>query len=192
MDFEDLVRKARSCRRFIESEQLGQADLDWLVNCARMAPSARNAQQLRFITVKNGLVLDGLFPLTRWAGALKNWGGPAAGERPTGFIAVLMPENSGDLVYIDTGIACQTMQLAATSRGWGACMIYSFQRDEAKKLLQVPAGMNIAILLGLGVEAESRKLVDVPASGSLQYWRDANQVHYVPKLSLEELIFARY
>lgn len=192
MDFENLVREARSCRRFVESKPLSANDLDWLVDCARLTPCARNAQQLRYMNIVNGPVLDKLFPLVRWAGALKDWGGPRAGERPTGFIAVLMPENGGDLACFDVGIACQTMQLAASSRGWGACMIYSFQRDEARQLLDVPQGHKIALLLGLGVAAETRKIVPVPENGSLNYWRDDAGVHYVPKLSLEEIIIARY
>ena len=120
MDFEKLVAEARSCRRFVESEPLSAQDLDWLLNCARMTPCARNAQQLRYIVVEQGKVLDDLFALTRWAAALKDWGGPKPGERPTAFIAVLMPEKGGDLVCYDVGIACQTVQLAATSRGWVA------------------------------------------------------------------------
>ena len=192
MNFAELVEKARSCRRFVESEPLSHADLEWLVNCARLAPSAGNAQQMRFIIIERGEMLDAFFPLVRWAAALKDWNGPEPGERPTGFIATLMPKKGGDLLLIDTGIACQTMQLAATSRGWGACMIYSFQRDDAHRLLKVPEDMKIALLLGLGVEKEIRKAVSVPENGSLHYWRDANGVHYVPKLDLSDLIMAKY
>ena len=116
MDFLKLVEKARSCRRFVESSPLSQEDLDWLASCARLAPSGRNAQELRFILVGQGEALGKLFALTRWAGALKGWGGPKEGERPTAFIAALMPARGGDLLCFDGGIACQTMQLAAA---WG-------------------------------------------------------------------------
>lgn len=192
MDFLKLVEEARSCRRFIESKPLSADDLEWLVNCARVVPSAKNAQVLRYILVNSGPVLEQLFPLTRWAGALKDWGGPYPGERPTAFIATLMPEKGGDLICIDMGIACQTIQLAATSRGWGACMIYSFKRDEAAALLNVPADLKIELLIGLGEASETRKLTDIPADGSTAYWRDAQGVHYVPKRKLEDIILARY
>lgn len=192
MDFLALVREARSCRRFDESAPLSQTDVDWLVECARLAPSARNAQQLRFITVIQGDVLDQLFPLTRWAGALKDWGGPVVGERPTAFIAVLMPVQGGDLLCYDTGIACQTMQLAATSRGWGACMIQSFDKGAATRLLAVPDELKLALLMGLGVAAEKRVVSAMPEDGSFAYWRDAHQVHHVPKRPLEELIIAKF
>ncbi len=192
MDFLELVRQARSCRRFVESSPLGSADIRWLLECARLAPSARNAQQLRFISISHGPICDKLFPLTRWAGALKDWNGPKPGERPTAFIAVLMPEKGGDLLCYDVGIACQTIQLAATSRGWGACMIQSSERQGATELLNVPAGLKIALLLGLGVALETRVIDDVPANASTAYWRDAQQIHHVPKLDLQELLVAEF
>lgn len=188
MDFLKLVTDARTCRRFDESHPLDRKDLLWLVECARLAPSARNAQELRFITVSPGSVLDKLFGMTRWAGALKDWNGPEAGERPTGFVAVLRPEKSGELTLIDTGIACQTMQLAASSRGWGACMIYSFERQGARELLNVPDELKIELVVAFGVAKEKRVVADVPASGGTTYWRDAQNVHYVPKRGLNELV----
>lgn len=192
MDFLALVREARSCRRFDESAPLTQVDLNWLLECARLAPSGRNAQELRFITVVSGPVLDQLFPLTRWAGALKDWNGPQQGERPTAFIAVLMPERGGSLLCYDVGIACQTIQLAATSRGWGACMIQSFERDKAEELLKIPTTLKIALLVGLGAAVEKRVVATMPQDGSFSYWRDSAGVHYVPKRSLDELLLAQY
>ena len=43
------------------------------------------------------------------------------------------------------------------------------------------------LLLGLGVPDEQVVLVDAKA-GAVQYYRDENNVHYVPKRPLEELI----
>lgn len=192
MDFLALVREARSCRRFDESAPLSQTDLDWLLECARLAPSARNAQELRFITVTQGPMLDKLFPLTRWAGALKDWPGPQQGERPTAFIAVLMPVNAGYLLCYDVGIACQTIQLGATSRGWGACMIQSFDHKGAAALLNVPEGLKIALLLGLGVAVEKRVVAAMPEDGSFAYWRDEQGVHHVPKRALAELLLQKF
>ena len=192
MDFLALAREARSCRRFDESAPLTEKDLEWLLECARLAPSARNAQELRFITITQGPVLDRLFPLTRWAGALKDWNGPEQGERPTAFIATLMPEHASYTTCYDVGIACQTMQLAATSRGWGACMIQSFDHHKAASLLTIPQGLKIALLLVLGVAQEKRVIAAMPKDGSTTYWRDENDIHHVPKRALTELLIARY
>ncbi|GHU91914.1 nitroreductase [Deltaproteobacteria bacterium] len=186
------MKTARTCRRFAENQPLNMADMDWLVDCARLAPSAKNVQSLRFTLVGPGETCKKLFSLTKWAGALKDWGGPHEGEQPTAFIAVLMPADAGQLVCFDVGIAAQTMQLAACSRGWGCCMIQSFDHSAASALLHVPTGMKIALLIGFGVAKETRVVVPMPADGAFAYWRDAQGVHYVPKRDLKELVAARY
>lgn len=191
-DFHALVEAARSCRRFVEDRPLSMNDLDWLVDCARLTPSARNAQVLRFILVTQGPACAELFRLTRWAGALKDWGGPHPGERPTAFIAVLAPERGGELVAYDAGIACQTIQLAAATRGWGCCVIYSVDRTAAAPLLKVPEGMKISLVLGLGVAKEERVIAPVPETGSVDYWRDGRGVHHVPKRGLADLVAGRF
>ena len=192
MDFKVLAEAARTCRRFHEAQPLAMTDLEWLVDCARLAPSAKNAQELRFVLVGNGEACQKLFALTRWAGALKDWGGPHPGERPTAFVAILMPQSGKDLACFDVGIAAQTIQLAATSRGWGCCMIQSFDHQAAPALLNVPEDMKIALVLGLGAAKETRVVANMPENGATTYWRDAEGVHHVPKRSLEDLILARY
>ena len=192
MDFKVLAEAARTCRRFHEDQPLAMTDLEWLVDCARLAPSAKNVQELRFVLVGNGEACQKLFALTRWAGALKDWGGPHPGERPTAFVAILMPQSGKDLACFDVGIAAQTIQLAATSRGWGCCMIQSFDHQAAPALLNVPKDMKIALVLGLGAAKETLVVANMPESGATTYWRDAEGVHHVPKRSLEDLILARY
>ena len=191
MDFLAFVKKARTCRRFAEDKPLQRQDLDFLVECARHTPSARNAQQVRFVQVLSETSAR-LFPLTHWAMALKDWQGPYAGERPTAFLALLLPVDSSELCLVDLGIVAQTVQLAAASKGIGCCIIKSFDQQKAEELLEVPQSLRLQLVLGLGVAVEKRVSVDVPASGSLAYYRDGNGVHYVPKRSLEELVIRRF
>ncbi len=187
MDFATLVKEARSCRRFQENDRLGPDALAWLVDCARLCPCARNAQVLRYVAVESKQVCDAIFPQTRWAGVLK-WDGPIAGERPTGYIAILAPEKCTKLVHMDVGIAAQTIQLAAQSKGIGCCMHASFNPKECMNIFEVPEGMEIALILGLGVEKERRALTDMPEDGSFSYWRDDEGIHFVPKRSLQEVL----
>lgn len=188
MDFKQLACAARTCRRFVEGQRLGQENMEWLVECARVAPCARNAQVLRYAVAHSTAACEAVFPHTRWAGALKDWGGPFPGERPTGYIAILMPKGAGKLVHMDVGIAAQSIQLAAHTRGWGCCMHASFDQAKCAAALQVPEDMEIGLVLGLGVALETCVLESMPADGSFAYWRDAEQVHHVPKRSLEEVL----
>lgn len=192
MDFQELLVQARSCRRFNEKSPLSPENLDWLINCARICPSARNAQVLRYIPVSYGKTCLKLFAQTRWGGALKDWGGPAEGERPTGFIVLLAEKNSGKWTPFDAGIAAQTMQLAATSKGWGVCMLGSFNAEAVQSLLDIPEELEILLVLGVGVAQEKRVLASMPESGSFAYWRDDAEVHYVPKRALADVILKKF
>lgn len=188
MDFLKFIESARSCRRFDETRPLTYNDLEWLLECCRLAPSARNAQELRFITVNQPGICQNLVKISRWATAIKDWGGPKAGEQPTAFIATLMPEHGGNTLCFDAGIANQTIQLAASSRGWGACIILSFDHLKTAELLAPPEGLKIALIIALGIAAEKRVIEPMPENGSFNYWRDKDGIHHVPKRSIAELI----
>lgn len=188
MDFTTLVREARTCRRFHQSPALSAQDLAWLVDCARLSPCARNAQVLRFVSISSPNMCDELFPHTRWAGALKEGGTPPEGQRPSGYIAILWPKDCNALVHIDTGIAAQSMQLAAKTKGWGCCMHASFDRTHCPRIFQVPEGLEIGLLLAFGLENEVCTIESMPADGSFNYWRDADKGHHVPKRALDEVL----
>lgn len=188
MDIKQLAYEARTCRRFEESIRLSAEDAACLVDCARVAPCARNAQVLRYIAAYTKEACAAIFPHTRWAGALKDWNGPVEGERPTIYVAILTPKDAGKLVHMDVGIAAQTIQLCAAAHGWGCCMHASFDQAKCAEVMQVPADMEIALLLGVGVFKEVRRLAPMPADGSFSYWRDEAQVHYVPKRELREVL----
>ncbi len=187
MNFDDLIKEARSCRRFVEDQRLGAEAIHWLVDCARVAPCARNAQVLRYIAATSEKACDAVFAQTKWAAILK-WDGPTIGERPSAYIAILCPKGSGKLVHMDVGISAQTMQLAAHTKGWGCCMHASFNPNECSELFKVPEDMEIGLILAFGTAKEKRLLAPMPENGEFKYWRDEAQVHFVPKRSLEEVL----
>ena len=71
---------------------------------------------------------------------------------------------------------------------------YSEVEDLAVEHLvkMLPEELRPTLVLGLGVAKEVRRVADVPESGALGYWRDADQVHYVPKLALDKLVLNRF
>jgi nitroreductase len=190
MDFLQIVSAARTCRRFVQDTRISMDDLNWLMEGVRCVPCGRNAQVLRYILVSSPEKCAELFVHTRWAGALKDWGGPVEGERPTAYIAILSPKESTPIMHMDIGIAAQTIQLAAHTRGIGCCMHASFVRPACMELLRVPEDMQIGLILALGMVREERRLAPMPASGEYNYWRDAQGVHHVPKLAVSELVLA--
>ncbi len=194
MNFPDLVTTARTCRRFRQEEGLPGGTLEWLVNCARLTPCAGNAQVLRYAAAASPKACADLFPALKWAALLKDWDGPAEGERPTGYIVILEPAGGqrGRLNMVDCGIAAQTMQLAAQSRGIGTCMLLSFNHELARQVLGIPADYDPLMVLAFGMQKEVR-VVETADGGPAEthYWRDEEAVHHVPKLALDRVLIIR-
>jgi len=55
--------------------------------------------------------------------------------------------------------------------------------------LELPHYLEIVLVLALGKPAERVMIEDVGSNGDIKYYRDAQDVHHVPKRSLEELIY---
>lgn len=187
--FRDLVLKNRSYRRFDESVRIPRETLVELVDLARHTPCSANLQGLKFSLICEQAQTDRVFPLIKFAGYLKDWGGPALGERPTAYIVVLGDERIKHQYDLDTGIAAQTMMLGAVEKGFGGCMMSSVKREELAALLELPAYLEIVLVLALGKPAETVKIEPVGADGDIKYYRDAEGVHHVPKRALEDLIY---
>ncbi|MCX5676236.1 MAG: nitroreductase family protein, partial [Planctomycetota bacterium] len=112
MNFEELIVRSRSYRRFDASRRIDAATLRYLVDIARRTPSAANRQPLKYILISDAAGCARLFPHLKGAGALKGWGGPAEGERPTAYVIVLSDTQISTDPGCDHGIACQSMLLA--------------------------------------------------------------------------------
>jgi len=186
LTMKELVRKARSFRRFDEKDRIPESVLRELVDLARITPSGGNSQPLRYRIVSQKEECDAVFPHLQWAAFLKDWPGPAEGERPTGYIVLLAEGNPMDAV----GIAGQTIQLAATDMGWGTIMLGSVDRDKVRAALKLADPWKIKIVVALGRPAETVLLEEVHEGDSLEYYRTADGVHHVPKLALEDVLVA--
>ncbi|HOU26092.1 MAG TPA: nitroreductase family protein, partial [Candidatus Cloacimonas sp.] len=89
---------------------------------------------------------------------------------------------------IDTGIAAQTILLTAVDNGLGGCLLASVDKDAVHKIFLLPDNMDIVLVIALGYPAETVVIEDVTDQDKIEYWRDENTVHHVPKRKLSDLI----
>lgn len=185
----DLLIKNRSYRRFDESFEISYDSLYDLVKLARLTPSSVNWQPLRFVLVNKKEKNDELFPNLSWAGLLKEWKGPAEGERPSAYIIILCDNTVAGNMKTDVGIVAQTMMLGAAEKGLGGCMIGSVNRENVARIFDIDTQRySIELVLALGKPAETVKIVDIPENGSTAYYRDENDIHCVPKRAIDDFI----
>jgi len=185
---EELIRKNRSYRRFHQGVAVELETLRQLVNLARLSASGSNLQPLKYILSCDPKTNADIFPHTRWAGYLKDWDGPAEGERPAAYIVVLGDTEIRKSFGCDHGIAAQSIMLGATEWGLGGCMIGSIDRPKLRQTLEIPERYEILLVLALGQPKEQVVLEEVGPDGDIKYYRDDENVHHVPKRSLDELI----
>jgi nitroreductase len=184
----ELVQKNRSYRRFYQETTIDQETLRALVDLARLSASAANKQPLKYMLSntpeKNALI----FPHLRWAGYIQAWPGPSEGERPAAYIVILGDKTLSESVGCDHGIAAQSILLGATERGLGGCMIGSIKKQELRQVLEISSDYEILLVIALGRPKETVVIETVGADGDIKYWRDDEEIHHVPKRSLDEII----
>ncbi len=191
MSFTELVKSSRSYRSFRADKPISQEVLRELVALTRACPAAMNLQVLKYRLVFEPQEVSALLAKTRWAASLSQKM-PPEGHAPTAFIVICHDRSIAEerpIFNIDVGIAAQTIMLGARERGFGGCMLGSAVPEAVSELLEIPSHLHPALVLGLGAPAEEIVLTDAK-NGEVSYYRDENNVHYVPKRPLDELIIS--
>ncbi|MCI5146382.1 MAG: nitroreductase [Candidatus Electrothrix sp. AR3] len=188
MELKELVRKNRSYRRFQQEVPIRLETLKQLVDLARLSASAANKQALKYILIADPQKNAQVFPCLGWAGYLPDWPGPAKGERPAAYIVILEDTNIGQAADCDHGIAAQSILLGATEQGLGGCMMGSIQKEKLSQVLAIPTFCKILLVLALGKPKEQIEIEAIGPEGAIKYWRCSDNIHHVPKRSLQEII----
>jgi len=184
MDIEQAIQQRRSIRRFT-SEAVSEETLLRLVEAGRMAPSAGNRQPWRFLVVREPEQVENLFRNVAW---LATAGDPPEGQRPTAYIVILaeVGDAEGDerqahlqRATSDCAAAAQNICLMAHALGLGSCWIGSLHRDDCRRLLGVPADLEIYAIIALGHPAEHPVAEEMEKHISV--YRDEEGVLRVPK-----------
>lgn len=185
----DLVYSCRTYRRFYEDVKMTEDELKELVDLARMTAFSANNQNLKYAVYHTQEDADKIYPNLIWAAALKEWDGPKEGERPAAYIVILSDLTMGPKRAIEAGITAQTMMLGAVEKDYGGCILGSIHRVALAEALGINTEKYaIELVLALGKPKEEVKVVPVK-DGDTTYYRDENQVHYVPKRDLEDVLY---
>jgi nitroreductase len=149
MELIEAINARRSIRKF-QDRPVEDEKLFAVLDAGRLAPSAKNMQDWRFIVVRDEAARSKL----------------AVAARDQKFVAeapvVVIACGTSDLVMtcgqpayaIDVAIALDHMTLRAASLELGTCWIGAFYEDQVRAILGVPESVRIVALLPLGYPAE--------------------------------------
>ncbi|EPR44087.1 nitroreductase [Desulfovibrio sp. X2] len=189
MDFRTLVARTRTHRRFRQDRPVSLETLRGLVDMARLAPSAANKQPLKYVLINEAAPCAKIFAHLGWAAYLKDWAGPAEGERPAAYVVVCGDKRVSSEWGCDHGFAIQNMLLGAMDQGIAACVLGAIKdRPGLHDELGLPDEIEVLLVVAFGEPGEEVAIDELGEDGNVRYWRDATGTHHVPKRSLAEIV----
>lgn len=153
-DFLNLVKKRKSVRAY-KKEKLEEEKLLQILEAGRLAPSAKNLQEWKFIILKDEKLIKELVPICKNQTFVGEASAVIVGcSDKTDYVMTC-----GQSAYsIDLAIAIDHMSLMAADLGIGSCWIGAFYEDKLKSLLNIPNEVKVVSLLTLGYPLEDLKI----------------------------------
>lgn len=150
MEYLDAVRKRISIRKFKDTP-VEQEKIDLLIDLMRIAPSAGNRQEWKFVAVTDPAQLEKM----RVACESR---GPALTAPLIYCICATEYEGMNDSGYnrgtIDASIATTYLHLSTFDLGLGSCWIGSFDPDMATEIIGCPEGTRVITVVCVGYPDE--------------------------------------
>lgn len=146
MDVEEAVLRRRAVRSY-EDRDVSKEKLERVLNAARMAPSARNEQDWKFVVVRDGDVKEKVYRAAGRQSFIREAPVVIAGvsTNPDYVMSCEVPAG-----IVDLSIALDHITLKATEEGLGTCWVGAFDQEKAKEALDVPEENKIVALMPLG------------------------------------------
>ena len=151
MDVLDAVRTRKSVRKYLR-KAVEKEKLTAVLEAGRLAPSASNRQEWRFVVVTDEATKRKL------AEAADNQ--TFVGEAAVVIAACAETDEHvmmcGQPCYpIDVAIALDHVTLAAVELGLGTCWIGAFNENKVKQILGIPAKVRVVTLMPMGYPSDS-------------------------------------
>lgn len=182
----------RTIRRFDEGRQIPDEVVNDIKRAAQLSSSAMNRQPLRYIYVRTSEIVNAIFDITSWGGAIPNGEGrPKVGQRPTMFVAILsVKELQSQYTQFDEGLAASNMTLAAYAHGIGSCIVGSVKRDPLRELLNIGEEYDISCVIAFGYPTHKSTVIDAE-NGNITYYLDENKDYVVPKRTVSDCVILK-
>jgi len=150
MNVMEAIRQRRSVRAYLD-KPVEEEKLEAVLEAGRLAPSASNSQEWRYVVVRD--------PAMRAKLAEAANGQKFVGDAPVVLVACAKTDghkmSCGEPCYpIDVAISLDHITLKAVEEGLGTCWIGAFGQPAVKKLLNIPEDIRVVQLMPLGYPAD--------------------------------------
>lgn len=147
----EAIRKRYSCRAY-QDRNIEREKLDTILEAARLAPSARNLQDWRFVVATEDETKRRVAEATNRPDAFAGAGAIIAACSNSDYVM-----RCGQAIGpIDVAIALEHISLQATELGLGTCWIGSFEPQKVRQILRIPEDIAVIELMAVGYPADSK------------------------------------
>jgi nitroreductase len=145
MEIQEAIRARKSVRAY-RDKPVEQDKLDRVLESARLAPSASNRQEWRFVVVRDTRKRKELAAAARQ---------PFIAEAPVIIACCAETDRhrmpcGHECFLVDVAIAVDHLTLAAVGEGLGTCWIGAFDPAEVRRILGIPRAVEVVELMPLG------------------------------------------
>jgi len=183
MDTIDAVRQRRAVKQYDPEHEMTREEVDQLIGLAKLAPTAFNQQNYRFVLVRDaelrkqireaawdqGQVTDASLlivicaDLKAWEKDPARYWANAPGEVQDYMKSAIdqyyrnREQVQRDEAMRSAGIAAQTIMLSAKSMGYDTCPMDGFDYDAVGKLINLPEDHVVAMFVVVGKAVQPAK-----------------------------------
>lgn len=163
MDFLELVKARQSDRQFDHSRKVEASKLEYILEAARLAPSACNAQPWKIIVVDDVELAKSIGIAAAGLGMNK-----FAKDAP---VHILIIEESANMTsrigsklkgkyfpLMDIGILAAHITLAAEDCGLGSCILGWFNEEKIQQLVGIPSKKRVLLDIVVGYSAKEKRI----------------------------------
>lgn len=143
MDFKELATQRFSARGYTD-EAVSSADIDYIMDCVRLAPSATNRQPWKFLLISSE---EGKQQIRQC------YNRPWFSTAPLYILCLkatdgcwTRPSDGWKSADLDLGIAVEHLCLAAAERGLGTCWVCNYDVEATARLFPVEGFEAVAVI----------------------------------------------
>lgn len=151
MDFDDVIEKRRSIRRY-KDEDVSEEQIEEILRAGFFSPSASNKRPWHFVVVKDDETKNKLAETHKYSSMV--------GDAPV-VIVVCADEEEASHWIEDASIATEHMHLKTTEMGLGSCWVQvrgdREREDHVSDLIDLPEEVRVLCMLPIGYPAKEKE-----------------------------------
>jgi len=155
----DIIARRQSDRNYDIARPVEREKISRIIEAARLAPSACNSQPWHFVVVDEPDLRKEV------ADAMTSIGMNQFAKTAPCFVVIVQESpnftariggwiKNKHFPLIDCGIAASYITLAATEEGLGSCIMGWFDEKRMKRLLSIPSGKRVLLVVALGYSSQ--------------------------------------